>query len=658
MKQNKFISRIKDFVSKKSFNLSLRDSVDGSNPWSSATNFLDAYKISMYVNRALIKRAAKVGEINFEIYKGDKKEEENDILNILNSPNKLFSKQQFWGLYQTYRDIYGEVFIWVDRAATISETKKGKVSELHLINPSEMKPLKDKQTGALIGWEREKKSGSNIKYDLDEIIRDWIPDPASQLTAMPFLQSGVKEISTSIQLSEYQNNILKNGGRIGDLFKIKTDRINKEQLEELKDQYKKNYAEAKKSGTPLFMGGDSDYIRTALTPEELSFLESKKSTLNDICILTEVPKPILASLDDIKFDNADASMTIFMRETIQPLMVQLTSRLNEFLLPDDLTLKFTDPVPENREETRKDLETANTIHAMTINEKRDVLGLDPVKDGDDILVPLGLSPLGAEDFGSPSNETAKGSKKKVKNHPLEDPAVRKVYSKYKVAKEDSREKKLRKELDIYFKEQRDRIINSAIPAENRSITKDVIDEAFNESYEIKIAVEKFKPIMEAFLLASGNESLQFLGFSGKFVLSGEMAGWLDKKVNVFSKEINDTTFKQLKSQFSQSLEAGEGREQLVRRIDNTYSDISKGRARVIARTEVHNANSYGTFQAYDQAGIQSKIWVTVGDGNVRESHSMVDGEKKLMTIPFTNGLMYPGDITAPAGEVINCRCKI
>jgi uncharacterized protein with gpF-like domain len=54
----------------------------------------------------------------------------------------------------------------------------------------------------------------------------------------------------------------------------------------------------------------------------------------------------------------------------------------------------------------------------------------------------------------------------------------------------------------------------------------------------------------------------------------------------------------------------------------------------------------------------TKIWVAVMDEATRDSHAMVDGEEVPIDHAFSNGLLYPADSSAPAEEVINCRCVI
>ena len=51
-----------------------------------------------------------------------------------------------------------------------------------------------------------------------------------------------------------------------------------------------------------------------------------------------------------------------------------------------------------------------------------------------------------------------------------------------------------------------------------------------------------------------------------------------------------------------------------------------------------------------------KQWDATLDGRTRPSHARIDGEIRETDEEYSNGLMFPGDPSGPAAEVINCRC--
>ena len=630
------------------------------NNWKS-TDFLTANEISLYTNKAISKRADMVAEIEFVLRDKSGKEIVNDeLLPLLYKPNKVFTGRQFWTLYQKYYDLVGEVFIYVEKGRDLFETSSPKIKALHLLIPNKVTP-KFADDGSVT--EFEYKGGKESKtYSKDEIIYIHNPNPKSPLRGVSLLQAGVSAIDTEIEIDQYHSRILKNGGKVEGVFKFPTGPLTRDQLEKVKDDYRKEYAESKKAGTPLFLGGGADYTKLGLMPDELGYLEAKKTTLEDICILTGVPKSMMGSTVDVKFDNAGADRNIFLRETIKPLMGILCEALDERLFPDDRLLTFKDPTPENTEEKRKNLETANTINALTINEKRYALKdlgieVEPIENGDDVLIPFSMVPLGTDTYSN--TETTKDFKKKDKNsHPLKDFDMRRLYWDIQIKRMDRREKPFIKALKEYFKDQENRIIEKISGGEIKSMTKAQVGDYLNLEVEVKIGKEKFTPLMIELLKQAGIDAIEFAGSMGAFTLSDTIVSWINNRADIFLRQINNTTLKQLEKDFSDSLQAEEGREGLIKRIQKTYQDTGKLRSATIARTEVHNATQYGTVQGYKQGGLQTKIWVSVMDSETRDSHAMVDGEERPIDIPFSNGLQYPGDPRGAAGEVINCRCVV
>ena len=83
----------------------------------------------------------------------------------------------------------------------------------------------------------------------------------------------------------------------------------------------------------------------------------------------------------------------------------------------------------------------------------------------------------------------------------------------------------------------------------------------------------------------------------------------------------------------------------------------KWQAMRIARTETTIAMNTATNQAGIDSGVLiEKEWISAGDGNERPSHRELNGDSVELGQAFSNGLMYPGDPSGAADEIINCRC--
>ncbi len=98
---------------------------------------------------------------------------------------------------------------------------------------------------------------------------------------------------------------------------------------------------------------------------------------------------------------------------------------------------------------------------------------------------------------------------------------------------------------------------------------------------------------------------------------------------------------------------------IARNIGNV-SGAPLSRAKTIARTEGHRIQQMSTVDAQQAAKAKGadvvKQWDAALDGRTRDSHRRVDGEIRELDEKFSNGLMFPGDPSGGAAEVVNCRC--
>lgn len=119
---------------------------------------------------------------------------------------------------------------------------------------------------------------------------------------------------------------------------------------------------------------------------------------------------------------------------------------------------------------------------------------------------------------------------------------------------------------------------------------------------------------------------------------------------------------------AKAIKAGKPLDQdTVARLTSRYADrLLAFRGEAIARTESLSALNAAAFEAYRQAvekGTVSanavrKTWKATKDKRTRDTHRELDGESVSLSETFRNGLMFPGDPSGPASEVINCRCRL
>ena len=74
-----------------------------------------------------------------------------------------------------------------------------------------------------------------------------------------------------------------------------------------------------------------------------------------------------------------------------------------------------------------------------------------------------------------------------------------------------------------------------------------------------------------------------------------------------------------------------------------------------ARTEVGAAAGYGQREAATQSGVaKTHQWIACRDDRVRDSHQEIDGQERPLSDEYSNGLLFPGDMSGDPAEFIMC----
>lgn len=621
-------------------------------PWSRGAS-LSLYEKSLYANSAIRKRAEKTGEIHFVLKnKAGKEIEEGDAakwLELLNKPNDWQTGAQFWGLAQKYYDSVGACYIRKGFGEA-KIFKDGAVPQkLTLLRADFVVPVLSADKSEITAF-RYNGHGKAEDIKPADIIYWYNPSPKEPLIGESLLSAAASAIESEYEISRYHANVLKNGGKLETIFKVK-NLTTKAQLTELEENYQEKYTEARRLGRPLFMGGDIENVTTALSPQELAFLDTKISNYRDLAIVTGVPKELLADTSGATYANADASIRVFLREVVAPNMKSLCTILDWRLIPADLTLEFVDPTPEDREETRKDLETAKNVQALTTNEMREKLGFEPnkEKEADAIMIPFSLRPLGdivPPEPAKPAVVEDPEAKKKTDEqaHPLRDKKTRILWGKAVDRDRQRYDARMLGETRRYFKGQEQRVLETL-----KSKRKMAVDEVFNEGVELSLAKTTLVSLLRQIFIEQGQNTADTFGFP-TFSLTQAVEESLRERAELFTSSIISTQKEKLVAVFAESAAAEEPRAKLVARIEDLYTDVSQEWAGVIARTEVHAAVSNANMQAYYQGGLRIKIWTAVMDERTRDEHAAMDGQERAIDALFSNGLMYPSEP--------NCRCTV
>ena len=103
--------------------------------------------------------------------------------------------------------------------------------------------------------------------------------------------------------------------------------------------------------------------------------------------------------------------------------------------------------------------------------------------------------------------------------------------------------------------------------------------------------------------------------------------------------------------------SGKGINDIGSQLSKRFDQLSSWESRRIARTEVNTSHNVATRDTYKDLGVEYTQWIAASDDRTRDSHLEVDGEIIPIDGKYSNGLGYPGDMSGPIEEWINCRCS-
>lgn len=121
----------------------------------------------------------------------------------------------------------------------------------------------------------------------------------------------------------------------------------------------------------------------------------------------------------------------------------------------------------------------------------------------------------------------------------------------------------------------------------------------------------------------------------------------------------DAVVRNIRSSLVQGVMQGMSVPKMSAKVKDDLEKNANSATRIV-RTETTRIMNKARMESMEHAEAKGlplkKIWLATLDNRTRDTHAELDGQERDLDEPYDNGLMYPGDQTGDAAEVINCRC--
>lgn len=308
--------------------------------------------------------------------------------------------------------------------------RSGRTVELQLL-PSSAIEVERTQAGEKTYLYRPDPTRPPIRLEAGEIIFLKLDDPLNKDRGLSPLAAAARETDTDNEATDFRKAFFQNGGIPSGVLTTERPATPKE-LEEWAAMWRERYSGSKNAGKTPALAGGLKYQRAGALPNELAFPELTGLSESRICQAFGVP-PILVGakvgLDRSTYNNYANARRSFWEDTVSPLLEFLEDELTDGLteIGDGRRIVFDiSKVPALQEDAGKVEERygkALDRGAITVNEYREKIGLDPVDDGEvflrpgkAVVVPIGE---GLEDESEEEEQDVRSNGRCA----LEDPAA-------------------------------------------------------------------------------------------------------------------------------------------------------------------------------------------------------------------------------------------
>jgi HK97 family phage portal protein len=293
--------------------------------------------------------------------------------------------------WMTFTDLLEYTFLSLELIGNafweVVRNENGYIREIYFLDPARMRIIPD-AVRYIKGYQYDIGGEQKILFNSDEIIHFKYANPANEYWGLGCLQPIWQQLMLDCQANEYNARFFANDATPGGVIttpRILTDTV----YNRLVGKWEDRHRGAKRAFSVAILEDGMDFKPIAVTPQEASFPEMRKSVRDALFVGMGVP-PVLAGVPDVaNYSTARVAQAIFYDSTIAPKLKKVGTVIDQRLIrPSDPTVlgafdTSTAPINVIKLSANSRI-VARLVQAklMTLNEARSLLGLPPVVGGD------------------------------------------------------------------------------------------------------------------------------------------------------------------------------------------------------------------------------------------------------------------------------------
>ncbi len=364
----------------------------------------ETYMTNLIAFRCIDMIAKSVSSVSWKLFQktGDEATviENNPINDLLRraNPEESFSYLNYKTV--SYLAMAGNVYIEQVRPETGPNQVTPK--ELYALRPDRIKIQVNETTGQKTAYIYTV-GGTSVIFPIDpvtgksDIMQLKFFHPLDDFYGMAITEPAAREIDTSNSSVAWNKKLTDNSARPGMLLMFEKELADK-QYDRLVKDIEDGREGSDYAGKSMILEGARDVKPYGFSPQEMDWIKSNIELARKICIAWGVPAQMIGLPDASTFSNYREARASFWEDTVIYYLNFLKTEYNNWWFEDNKTYidYILDDVPALQYKRDLMWKRAQESDFLTINEKRGMVGQDPVEGGDTIMIPANLLPLGAE----------------------------------------------------------------------------------------------------------------------------------------------------------------------------------------------------------------------------------------------------------------------
>lgn len=654
-------------------------------PPDNKAEFLEAYKYWVYAGVSAIARNEAKVPLNLFYKKGTGEEWEevhdHPYIELMKNPNPELSLFEMRELRTLHLSLTGDAYWYLVMNKSFG---KPLPVEVYPLLPDRVRIIGGgREKGIIGGYKYRMQNNEEIEFSPEEIVHFRLPNPSDlYFYGYAPLKAMVYTVNLDETMRQFMWEIFKNGAIPGTVLSTEKS-LGDDTRNRIYEEWEK-FEGVKNVASTVLLDGGLKAERLGFSLQELSFPEGSKRMMDEVLAVLGTPKTKLGIGDTVNRATAFELEKTFQAETIHPILLRNASKENQKIITlydPRLEMEYENPVPQDRELELKEWDMWLRNYVFSVDEYRDYLGAEtPSGWGEKPLAGMNIFPLETggntgQNGGKSSFFFQAGQKEKKGNTVYQE---RKLRNKRRA--DDAISAKFRRALTGHFKKEHRQVIANLQRLGLKStqkVNKDVMDFLLlpveKEAQELtKVSVPFIMEGLKYGISIAGDEVGidTKKGFAGERGEKTEFVNRVDMDLGIYndyavqyvndyhfrlSYPITEETQRQLREGIEVAIREGETMPELSDRIGRIFDFSEQYRSDRIARTETARSVCQGELKIYEDAGIETKHWLTA-DAEVCDDCIELSGKEVAIRENFPETSHFDGVPAPPLHP--NCRCDV